>query len=102
MAQFDVHENRAGHPDVPYLLDIQSDLLARINVRVVVPLVPVETYGKPIRDLTPVFEVAGQPCVMATLDIGGALTAELGPVVGSLARERDAVIRAIDILLLGV
>ena len=39
---------------------------------------------------------------MAALDFGGALTAELGPVVGSLARERDAVIRAIDILLLGV
>jgi toxin CcdB len=40
MARFDVHRNKAGVADVPYLLDIQSDLLQGLRSRVVVPLVP--------------------------------------------------------------
>ncbi len=102
MAQFDVHENRSGDPDVPYLLDIQSDLLDPLATRVVVPLVPASAYGPPLERLTPVFEIGGMPHVMATLDMGGALVSELGPVVRSLAAERDAIIGAIDMLVTGL
>lgn len=102
MAQFDVHRNRSNDPDVPYLLDIQSDLLAPVNVRVVVPLIPASIYGPPLKRLTPVFEIDGTPHVMATLDMGGALVTELGPVVQSLATERDAIIGAIDMLVTGL
>lgn len=102
MAQFDVHRNCPNDPDVPYLLNIQSDLLAPVNVRVVVPLVPAAVYGPPLERLTPVFDIDGAPHVMATLDMGGALVAELGPVIQSLATERDAIIGAIDMLVTGL
>ncbi len=46
MARFDVHRNATDNPDVPYLLDIQSDLLSGLRSRVVVPLVPIERFAK--------------------------------------------------------
>lgn len=56
MAQFDVYEN--PNPDtqktVPYLLDVQADLLADLATHVVVPLVPVAIMGKAARYLNPV------------------------------------------------
>ena len=41
MAQFDVYknENNLTNQKVPYLLDIQNDILDSINTRVVIPLV---------------------------------------------------------------
>ncbi|MAD42666.1 MAG: plasmid maintenance protein CcdB [Arcobacter sp.] len=41
MAQFDVYknENERTNKDVPYLLDIQNDLLSSLDTRVVIPLV---------------------------------------------------------------
>lgn len=41
MAQFDVHANPnpSTQEEIPYLLDIQSDLLESLATRVVVPLV---------------------------------------------------------------
>lgn len=102
MAQFDVHENPSGDPDVPYLLDIQSDLLSELAVRVVVPLVPLAAYGPPLERLTPVFEIQGGPHVMATLDMGGTLVRDLGPAVQSLAHAHGAIIDAIDMLVTGI
>lgn len=41
MAQFDVYknENERTNNDVPYLLDIQNDLLSSLDTRIVIPLV---------------------------------------------------------------
>jgi len=41
VAQFDVYknENERTNKDVPYLLDIQNDLLSSLDTRVVIPLV---------------------------------------------------------------
>ncbi|CAA6816935.1 MAG: Unknown protein [uncultured Thiotrichaceae bacterium] len=40
MAQFDVYRNNnpASQEHIPYLLDVQSDLLDVLNTRVIVPL----------------------------------------------------------------
>lgn len=39
MARFDVYANSAGKvDDVPYLLDVQSDVLSALDTRVVIPL----------------------------------------------------------------
>ena len=39
MARFDVYANPGAHADkTPYLLDVQADLLADLDTRVVVPL----------------------------------------------------------------
>ena len=41
MAQFDVYknENERTNKNVPYLLDIQNDLLSSLDTRIVIPLV---------------------------------------------------------------
>ncbi|HEY1813907.1 MAG TPA: CcdB family protein [Kofleriaceae bacterium] len=53
MAQFDVHRN-ARSAAYPLLLDIQSELLARLATRAVVPLVALKKYGaKPISRSNP-------------------------------------------------
>ena len=55
MGQFDVYENPNVETNqvIPYLLDIQADLLANLKTRVVVPLVSIESVGKTIKHLNP-------------------------------------------------
>ena len=55
MAQFDVYENLNVHTknDIPYLLDLQADLLSTLATRIVAPLVGASAMGKPISHLNP-------------------------------------------------
>lgn len=67
MSQFTVHRNKnpSTQPSIPLLLDIQHDLLAELETRVVVPLCPVSALrGKALRTLTPVFEIDGDSFVL--------------------------------------
>jgi toxin CcdB len=90
------HE-RDGHP-TPFLLIVQSDLIQVRGSRVVVPLVRVNAAGTPINRLMPIFEIEGERVVMMTPQIAGISTAEIGPVVTSLAVHRFDIRTAIDIL----
>jgi toxin CcdB len=47
MAQFTVHQNKNPHTrsSIPFLLDIQNDLLRDLETRVVVPLRPARPRG---------------------------------------------------------
>ena len=101
MARFDVHRNRVRNSDVPYLLDVQADLLAGLRTRVVVPLVPLNRFGTPMSRLNPVFEIAGGEVVMATTDIAGVDEGVLGETEISLADEHYAIVQALDFLLQG-
>lgn len=101
MAQFDVYPNqRASHARVPYLLDVQSDLLS-LGMRVVVPLVSADHFGPPISRLNPCFVIEHQAVVMSPTDIGGVPARQLGPVTTSLAHKRDEIIAALDFLIQG-
>ena len=57
MAQFDVcrNTNPASSRDIPYLLEVQSDLLDVLATRVVVPLVLATEMGKAAKTLNPKF-----------------------------------------------
>ena len=102
MAQFDVYKNTG--PDsrrIPYLLDIQSDLLPALATRVVVPLVRSSEYKAPVRRLHPVFDVEGIGVVMLTSDLAGILRSELGAKIGSFASHRDEIAAALDFLIYG-
>lgn len=105
MAQFTVHRNpeAASRATVPYLLDVQSDLLADLGTRAVVPLyTAVAMKGRVTRTLTPQFEVEGRQVVMVTPQIAGVTLKHLGPAVGSLAAERGLIIAALDLLITGI
>lgn len=103
MAQFDVHHNETGfdRDAIPFLLDVQSNPLTRLNTRVVVPLRPKAFVLRPIRHLNPTFTLMDMELVLMVEDIFTTASTDLGKRIGSLAEQRDEVIRAIDFLITG-
>jgi toxin CcdB len=103
MAQFDVLRNPEprSRRAIPYLLAVQSDLLHDLATCVVVPLVTEAAFGKAATRLNPVFAVERTRVVMSTAEIVGVPRRILGKPVASLAGERDAILAALDFLLLG-
>ncbi|WP_224961313.1 CcdB family protein [Geomonas subterranea] len=103
MAQFDVYENpdQDSKSSVPFLLDVQADLLNRLNTRVVVPLVPVSALAHPIPLFNPQFEVEGTSFVMCTAELAGIHIRLIGAKVGSLKDSRTEIIAALDFLFTG-
>jgi toxin CcdB len=97
--QFDFFASPTGQG---FLLDIQSNLLDRLKTRVVVPLLPVDLFRRLVANLNPVFEIEEQRVAMMTEFMAAMPLRELGEVRGSLAGHRDQIVRAVDVLLIGV
>ncbi|GLS03336.1 plasmid maintenance protein CcdB [Chitiniphilus shinanonensis] len=105
MRRYLVHRNRnaATRDSVPYLLDVQSDLLAGLETRVVVPLRPLpDAPGRRIEGLMPQFEVEGRPVIAVFPQMAGIPNAALGPVVTDLSHEHGRIIAALDLLFTGI
>jgi toxin CcdB len=104
MAQWDVYPNPSARSrdDVPYLLDLQSNLLDALPSRLVAPLVRTRLApdGMP-RALCPVFNIEGVALVL--------LPHEAGPIEARLLKRRAAslmphahdVVAALDALVSG-
>jgi toxin CcdB len=103
MAQFDVclNPNTDSAPAVPYLLEVQSDLLEPVSTRVVVPLALLSERGQPAKYLNPQFEIEGVQVVMVTEQMAGIPKRAIGKRVLSLAVQRDQIMDAIDFLFRG-
>lgn len=97
MARYDLHAN----PDGPgYLLDVQADLLAGLNTRIVVPLMPQDA-APPARRLNPVLTIAGQPHVMVTQFMAAVPRRVLSAPVTSLAAHETEIGNALDMVFVG-
>lgn len=103
MAQFDVFENSNEETNqaVPYLLDVQADLLDSLSTRVVIPLVSASTAGKAIQHLNPEFVIEGVPVFMSTAELAGVPVWSMGKKAGSLKDQRHEIIAALDFLFTG-
>ncbi|MBA3507601.1 MAG: CcdB family protein [Betaproteobacteria bacterium] len=105
MPQFDVYRNvnPATRKRVPYLLDVQSDLLETLLTRIVVPLYrPDVTRGKAISRLNPVFAIDGKELVMLTPELAGVPRKSLGEKMGNLAPQRTEIVAALDLVCTGI
>lgn len=105
MAQFTVHRNTnpATQGAVPYLLNVQNDLIEGLGTRVVVPLYPAAAMkDKILRTLTPVLEVDGKQYVLMTPQLAGIPKNLLGATVADLSPKRDEIIAALDLLITGI
>lgn len=104
MAQFEVFRNPVARTrgSVPFVMDVQANVLVRLNTRMVVPLYHSERIPRPIRNLQPTFSVEQHSVVMATNELAGVPISALGERVGSLSAERAAIIAALDLLFTGV
>jgi len=82
---------------------VQSDLIAALGTRVVVPLCPAAAMtGRLLKTLTPVFEVDGEQYVMLTPQLAGIPERRLGTRVADLAQRREEIIAALDLLITGI
>lgn len=98
MARFDVYQRR---DERGYLLDCQSDLLGDLDTRFTVPLLLFEDAPKPAGRLNPVFSVDGERVVMMTQYASAIRKSLVGTRVDTLEREHEAVMGALDMLLVG-
>jgi toxin CcdB len=105
MSQFTVHKNKnpKSKSAFPYLLDVQSDLLADLQTRVVVPLAKLTALRKkPMKDLTPVVDIDGGKYLLLVPQLAGIAANELGPAVSNVSSHRDEIVAALDFLITGV
>jgi toxin CcdB len=102
MRQFDLYRN----PDpisarrLPYLVILQSDLLAVVETVVVAPLVPAHRV-KAVPRLMPTIEVAGVEHAVLVHDMAAITRSHLKRQVGTAAAKRDELIAAVDLVFTG-
>ncbi|RII29878.1 MAG: plasmid maintenance protein CcdB [Geobacter sp.] len=103
MAQFDVYAN--PNPEtkqrIPYLLDVQADLLGNLATRVVVPLISAADVVKAAKHLNPQFSVKRTKVIMSTAELAGVTLNSLGTRICSLKEHRSEIIAALDFLITG-
>jgi toxin CcdB len=100
MAQFDVYknENQLTNEKVPYLLDIQNDILDSINTRVVIPLVK---DMKDFKGLTKEFIIENQKVYLTTSQMGTVHKNELKTKVTTLQNQKEDIKNSINFLIYG-
>ena len=101
MARFDVYALKRG--EVPYVLEVQADLLSDLASVVVIPLVPADAArAETMRKLKPIITIKGQDFCLMTTDIGTLRRASLGkPVVNVEEQYRAVIVDALDFLFQG-
>lgn len=97
MAQFDVFRLKSG----VLVVDLQTDLIGIDASRIVAPLREAGRYAA-FPGLTPEVEIDGVAWIVRVPELAAVPGAELRDPVASLAAERDALKRALDILIDGV
>lgn len=104
MPQFDVHRNTGTNTRriIPYLINVQHDLLSDLSTRIVIPLFRQSAFRKPIGRLNPVLQVGKTSLILAPDEITAIGLDRLGDVVTNLEADRYRILGAIDLLLTGV
>lgn len=104
MARFDVYRNSsATSDDVPYLLDVQSDVLSALDSRVVVPLRRLDRFPAVALpdNLMPIVLVDGLKCVLETPKLAAVPARILKSPLASLEAQRFEIGAALDFLFQG-
>lgn len=103
MAQFDLYRNPNPETSeaIPYLLDVQAELLHNLATRVVVPLYTATASGKAAAHLNPVVSFGKETLVLSTAELAGVAVNSLGERVGTLREHRQEIIAALDFLFTG-
>ena len=102
MTQFDVVANPDADESAyrPYLVVLQSDLVSGLSSTVVAPLV-LRDQMKGASRMNPIVSVEGKEFWVATHELFAVDRRILRKTVASLAKERDAIIMALDFVFTG-
>jgi len=103
VARFDVHRNpnRRSRERVPYLLDVQADLLSGLSTRLVAPLIPAADFGTPVEKLNPEFRIGGRAYIMATAELAAVPRKSIGEKTETLEPQATEILAAVDFLISG-
>ena len=104
MAQFDVYRNtnKKTSLHIPYLLDVQANLLDQLVTRAVIPLLDAAYFGKAAEHLNPLFKIEGNDVIMSTAELAGIPNSLLSEKISSLQEHRNTIISALDFLFTGI
>lgn len=98
MPRFTVYPNPDG---MGYLLDVQADLLADLNTRMVVPLLPVTAAPQQAERLNPLFVIEGTPCLLLPQFMAAVPRALLRTPLANLSDRHADITGALDLLFQG-
>jgi len=105
MAFLEVHvnPNPTTKRAIPFLLDVQADLLSSLSTRVVVPLYRKDAAAaRVIAHLTPLLEFQGKTYVAMIPELAGVPRRVLGASAGDMTSARVEIIAALDLLFTGI
>ena len=105
MAQWDVYENPSTRlrDQIPFLVDLQSDLLSGLDTRFVAPLARSRIASAALpRRLCPTFTVDGGPVVLLPQESGPIDARLLKRRVMSLRAHAHEIVDALDAVVSGV
>jgi toxin CcdB len=100
MARFDVypHPDTALRASTPFLLDVQNNFIDQLQSRIVIPLRTATAFGPTMRDLNPLFNIAGKDVVLDTAAMAAFPAGGLKKPVTSLAAQSHNIVAALDTL----
>ena len=105
MKQFPVYKNKSRNKQAyPYFIDIQAEMLAHLNTRLVMPLTPKDNSNSQVKTLTPVININQVDYVVLTTMITTTDAKNLNSdnVVMDASYLRDQLVSAIDMMILGI
>lgn len=104
MAQFDVYANKNQNTQqtIPYLLDIQADILDGLATRVIVPLYAKGKIKNQLKYLNPTVSIHDEEYVLSIAELSAVPVAYLGQADTNLKSSRHEIIAAIDLLITGI
>ncbi|BEP38841.1 hypothetical protein GmRootV59_63150 (plasmid) [Variovorax sp. V59] len=105
MAQFDVYPNpsKLQRPDIPWMVDIQSDLLSALPTRLMVPLASRKHRPAALpRALCPSVQWEGHALVAMPHMAAAFRAKDLGIARGNLRSQASELVAALDAVISGV
>ena len=94
--------NPQSRSTIPWLLDVQDDLLSGLATRVVVPLYRQQSATPSLTRLTPLLDFQGEAYVAMVPELAGVAVRDLGPSAGAVPQHRGQVTAALDLLFTGI
>lgn len=105
MAQFDIYKNPNARTkkQFPYLVDIQNEVIADLDTRIVMPLGKASLFANEYMDrLTPDIEFEGDKLILLAPQIASVPERILKNPIGTIEHLRDEIITALDFAITGI
>jgi toxin CcdB len=99
MSRFDIFANPGkNRGNIPFVIDVQSNVISGLATRVVVPLRPLSAFASmtPPPELFPIIDVNGEDHVMDTPQLAAIPSSELKSNVGSARSHQFEIQSALD------